>query len=108
LIEIIEHANGVTFSIRVHPRASRDEIGGEWLGALKVRLTAPPVDSRANDALCRLLAAQLNVPPAAVRILSGERSRTKRIDVRGIIATQVQALGAVKSKRQTSGKVAIQ
>ena len=76
-IEITERAGSVTFRVRVQPRASTDAIGGEWQGALKVRLTAPPVDSRANDALCRYLAAQLNVPAGAVRILSGERGRTK-------------------------------
>ena len=52
----------IVFAVRVTPRASRDAIEGEYQGALKVRLTAPPVDDRANDALRRLLAARLNVP----------------------------------------------
>ncbi len=93
-IKVSQTGSCVSFRVRVQPRASRDSMGGEWLGALKVRLTASPVDSRANEALCRLLAAQLNVPPSAVRILSGERSRTKRVEVRGIKAAQVQALSA--------------
>jgi len=81
------------FHVRVQPRASRDSVGGEWEGALKVRLTAPPVDSRANEALCRLLAKCLNVSAGAVRLLSGERSRTKRVEVDGVTAEQVRALG---------------
>ena len=76
----------------MQPRASRDEFAGLWQEALKVRLTAPPVDDRANQALRRLLAGRLNVPLAAVRIASGERSRTKRVEVRGVTAAQIQAL----------------
>ena len=82
----------MTFAVRVQPRASRDEIVGEWNGALKIRLTAPPVDDRANEALCRLLAARLNVPVAAVRIISGARSRNKRVEVQGVSAEQVRKL----------------
>jgi uncharacterized protein (TIGR00251 family) len=87
---------GVSFRVRVQPRASRDAVGGEWEGALKVRLTAPPVDSRANEALCRLLAECLNVPAGAVRLLSGERSRTKRVKVDGVGAEEIRALAATK------------
>ena len=61
-MEIQERDGEVIFAVRVTPRASRDAIEGEYQGALKVRLTAPPVDDRANDALRRLLAARLNVP----------------------------------------------
>ena len=82
----------VSFVVRVQPRASRDEIVGEYQGALKIRLTAPPVDDRANEALRKLLASRLNVPLAAVRIASGERSRTKRIEVRGVTAAMIRAL----------------
>jgi hypothetical protein len=77
-------------------------VGGEWPAApgqpaaLKVRLTAPPVDDRANAALCRLLADALGVPASRVRIVSGERSRLKRVEVRGVTAAQVQALAAAK------------
>jgi uncharacterized protein len=94
-IEVKERAGTVSFRVRVQPSASRDAVGGEWEGALKVRLTAPPVDSRANEALCRLLARHLNVPTGAVRLLSGERSRTKRVEVDGVTAAQVLALGTV-------------
>ena len=84
--------------MRVQPRASRDAIVGEWQGALKIALTAPPVDDRANQALRLLLAERLKVPPAAVRILSGARSRTKRIEVRAVSAEQVLALVGSSSR----------
>jgi uncharacterized protein (TIGR00251 family) len=78
----------------VVPRASRNAIEGEHGGALKIRLTAPPVDDRANDALRRLLAERLNVPVAAVRIVMGETRRTKRVSVAGITRAQaIEALG---------------
>jgi uncharacterized protein (TIGR00251 family) len=82
----------VTFAVRVQPRANRNAIVGEWQGALKVQLTAPPVDNRGNEALRRLLADSLKIPVAAVRILSGERGRTKRVEVQGISSAQVLAL----------------
>jgi uncharacterized protein len=61
VIEISERDGSLVFAVRVTPRASRDAIEGEYQGALKVRLTAPPAEDRANDALRRLLAARLNV-----------------------------------------------
>ncbi len=97
-MDVEEKGGGAVFAVRVQPRASRDEIGGEWpsagggQAALKVRLAAPPVDDRANDALRRLLADALGVALSAVRIVSGERSRNKRVEVRGVTAAQVRAL----------------
>jgi uncharacterized protein (TIGR00251 family) len=92
LLELAEKDGAVVFSLRVQPRAGRDAIDGEWNGALKLRVTAPPVDDRANEACRRLLAEHLNIPASAVRILSGERSRTKRVEVRGVSAEQVRRL----------------
>ncbi len=80
MIEVRESAGGLSFLVRVQPRASRNEIDGEWQGALRIRLHVPPVEGRANEALRRLLAAHLNVPLAAVRITSGQRSRLKRVE----------------------------
>jgi uncharacterized protein len=91
-VHIVEKDGVVTFAVRVQPRASRDEIAGEWQDGLKIRLTAPPVDDRANQALRRLLAANLKVPLAAVRIAAGEHSRSKRVEVRGVTAEAVRAL----------------
>jgi uncharacterized protein (TIGR00251 family) len=89
---LTERNAAIVFTVRVQPRASRDSIEGALGEALKVRLTAPPVDARANEALRRLLAARLNLPLSAVRILSGERSRSKRVAVRGATLESVRAL----------------
>jgi uncharacterized protein len=91
-IETTAESGAVIFSVRVQPGARKDEIAGEWDGALKLRLRAPAVEDRANEALIEYLAQTLNTPRAAVRILSGERSRTKRIEVRGVTTGQVQQL----------------
>ena len=61
-------------------------------GALKIRLQAPAVEDRANEALCEFLAEILKRPNSAVRILAGDRSRTKRVEVFGVTAAQVEAL----------------
>ena len=91
-MQILQKNGAIGFTVRVQPRARCDEIAGEWQDALKVRLTAPPVDDRANQALRRLLAARLNVPLAAVRIAAGRRSRVKRIEVCGGTAEAVRDL----------------
>jgi uncharacterized protein (TIGR00251 family) len=91
-VDVVEKSGLVSLAVRVQPRARRDEIVGEWQGGLKIRLTAPPVDDRANEALRRLLAVRLNVPLSAVRIAAGERSRTKRVEVRGVSVVAVCAL----------------
>jgi len=81
------------FRVRVQPRANRNEIAGEVDGALKVRLLAPALEDRANEALIEFLAELLKTPKAAVRILSGHRSRNKRVAIRGV--TEQQVLGLV-------------
>ena len=91
-MNIVERNNSVSFMVRVQPRASRDEIVGEHQEGLKIRLTAPPVDDRANEALRKLLALRLKVPLSAVRIMSGERSRTKRVEIQGVTAEAVRGL----------------
>ena len=82
----------VVFEVRVQPRASKNEVSGAMEGALKIRLQAPAVEDRANQALCEFLAELLKRPKAAVRILSGERSRSKRVEVLGVTAAEVEAL----------------
>ena len=91
-MQITEKNRKLSFLVRVQPRATRDEIAGEYQGGLKIRLTAPPVDDRANETLCKLLASRLKVPLAAVRIASGLRSRTKRIEIHGATAAMIQGL----------------
>jgi uncharacterized protein (TIGR00251 family) len=89
----LQERNGVVVvAVRVQPQASRDEVVGEMDGALRVRLQAPAVENRANEALCEYLADLLKTPKSAVRILSGDRSRMKRLEIRGITKQQLLAL----------------
>jgi uncharacterized protein len=92
MLNIEERDGGVVVAVRVQPRASKDEIVGEMAGSLKVRLQASAVENRANEALVEYLARLLKTPKAAVRILSGERSRTKRVEIRGITKRQILGL----------------
>src|SRR6202171_3760093 len=92
MLDAQEREGAVTFPVRVQPRASKDEIAGEMGGALKVRLRAPALEDRANEALVEFLAQLLNIPRSAVRILGGERSRTKRVEIRGVSGQQILAL----------------
>jgi uncharacterized protein (TIGR00251 family) len=80
---------GVRLHLRVLPRASREELAGVSGDAIRVRLTAPPVDGAANEALVRFLAARLGVARSAVSLVSGHTGRTKVVDVEGISADEV-------------------
>jgi uncharacterized protein (TIGR00251 family) len=82
----------ITFSVRVQPRASRDEVAGIMEGALKIRLCAPALENRANEALIELLAGVLKTSKSAVRIRSGEQSRIKRVEIFGVTRQQIESL----------------
>jgi uncharacterized protein (TIGR00251 family) len=94
VLEITENlaAGTVIFAVRVQPRASKDEITGEIAGVLKIRLQAPALEGRANEALIEFLAQFLKTAKSAVRILSGERSRIKRLEIRGVTKQQIERL----------------
>jgi len=83
---------GVRFAIRVQPRASKNEVAGIYGTALKIRLQAPPVDGAANDALVSFLADLLGVSRRSVRIISGDSSRNKTVEVDGVTAQLIQQL----------------
>jgi uncharacterized protein (TIGR00251 family) len=70
--------------VRVQPRARRDEVSGERAGAVLVRVTAPPVGGKANEALRRLVAKRVGVPPSRVSIVRGMGSRDKVVAVEGV------------------------
>lgn len=70
--------------VRLQPRASRNEIAGERDGALVVRVTAPPAEGKANEALCRLISKRAGVGQTRVRIIRGGRSRNKLVRVEGL------------------------
>ena len=90
MIPIRASAGGVTFAVRVHPRAKKNAISGEIGEALKVSLTAPPVEGRANEACIRFLAELLQVPRSSVTIAAGDTSRNKVIRIAGLTAAQVE------------------
>ena len=72
--------------VRVTARASRDELAGLRDGVLHVRVSAPPVDGKANQAVCRLIAKAIGVGRTSVRVVKGERSRDKVVEVDGVEA----------------------
>lgn len=76
--------DGVLIDVRVVPRASKSGIAGTRDGALLVRLNAPPVEGAANAQLIEVVAKALGIPKRAVTIVSGERSRQKRVAISGI------------------------
>ena len=81
MIRVTETAQGITFNVRVVPRASRSEIAGEFDGALRVRLSAPPVEGAANRQLIELLAKELKVPQNSVDIVAGSASKSKIVRI---------------------------
>jgi uncharacterized protein (TIGR00251 family) len=92
MLELTCTGESVSFRVKVAPRASRSAIQGLHAGALKVSLTAPPVEGAANQALCELLAKQLGVAKRAVEIVQGQSARLKTVRVTGVSAEAVLAL----------------
>jgi uncharacterized protein len=90
MIPLQESTGGVAFAVKVHPRAKKNAITGELGDALKVSLTAPPIEGRANEACVEFFAKLLKVPRSSVTIASGQTSRNKVIRVAGLTAQQVQ------------------
>ncbi len=78
--------------VRVVPRAKKTEFAGTRDGALVIRVAAPPVEGAANDAIVDLLADRLQIPRRHIRIVSGERSRRKRIEIAGATPEQIAGL----------------
>ena len=84
MIRYSEDHRGLTFAVRVVPRASRTEIAGEYEGALRVKIAAPPVDGAANRELIKLLAKIFKRPLSAIEIISGAASKNKLVRVQGV------------------------
>jgi uncharacterized protein len=91
-IDLQEKGGAVTFRVRVQPRASRDGVAGEHNGAIKLRVSAPPVDGKANEACRRLIAGLVGVSPSAVEIISGESSKDKLVRVHNVSAERIRRL----------------
>jgi uncharacterized protein len=90
MIPLHESGGGVTFALKVHPRAKKNAITGELGDALKVSLTTPPIEGRANEACVEFFAKLLKVPRSSVTIASGQTSRNKVIRIAGVTPQQVR------------------
>jgi uncharacterized protein len=90
MIPVEDTTSGATFAVKVHPRARKNAITGEVGDTLKVAVTAPPVDGKANVACIDFFAKLLKVPRSSVTIASGQSSRNKVIRVAGLSAEEVR------------------
>jgi uncharacterized protein (TIGR00251 family) len=83
-LQVHETHRGLEVRLHVQPRARRCEIAGVFDGALKVKVTAPPVDDAANRAIIELFSSLLDIPKSSLRILAGSKSRDKILEIRGV------------------------
>ncbi len=90
-VKITPGAAGVCLEVQVQPRSSRNQVVGEQDGRLKIKLTAPPVEGEANQALVNFLAQLLQIPKKNVKLLKGESSRHKLIEIIGVTETELIA-----------------
>ena len=90
MVELRERNGSVTLRVRVQPRAARTEVTGEQAGAIKLKITAPPVDGKANEECMRFLAKLLGVSAGSVEIIAGDSSRDKIIRIHNISADRVR------------------
>jgi len=92
MLWIQETRDGVIFKITVQPRGSRNEIAGLQGDAMKIRLTAPPVEGAANKMCVEFLAKSLNVRKSVVEIIRGRTSRSKKVLVRSATRKEIESL----------------
>ncbi len=90
MIPIQESVKGITFAVKVHPRAHRNAITGTVGDAVKLALTAPPVEGKANQAVIEFLADLFAIPRSSVTIASGETSRNKVVRISGLNRVTVE------------------
>ncbi|HET7893010.1 MAG TPA: DUF167 domain-containing protein [Candidatus Sulfotelmatobacter sp.] len=90
MLAINQSGQAVTFSVKIHPRAKKNAVTGELGDALKVSLTAPPIEGRANDACIDFFAKLLKLPRSSITIASGHSSRNKVIRVIGLSAEELR------------------
>ena len=91
MISIQEIAGSISLQVKVHPRTRKNGITGTLGEALKLSLTAPPVEGRANEACIEFFARLLKVPRSSITIASGQSSRLKVIRIAGITAAEFRA-----------------
>jgi uncharacterized protein len=90
MLAIQDTATGATFVVKVHPRAKKNAITGAVGDTLKVALTAPPIEGRANEACIEFFAKLLNVPRSSITIAAGQSSRRKVIRVAGLSVEELR------------------
>ncbi|HEY7327680.1 MAG TPA: DUF167 domain-containing protein [Gemmataceae bacterium] len=90
MIAVTEHAEGCVLAVRAQPGARRAGVQGEQAGALKVAVTAPPENGRANQALLELLRKALSVKRSQVELIGGQLSRDKRFLIRGLTRSELE------------------
>ena len=101
MIPIHDTSTGATFAVKVHPRARKTAITGTLGDALKLSLTAPPAEGRANDAVIEFFAEVLRLPPSSITIAAGHGSRNKVVRVTGMTASTLgQRLAELLAKSQ--------
>ena len=91
MIAVTEHAEGCVLAVRAQPGARRAGVQGEQAGALKIAVTAPPEDGRANRALLEELRKYLGLKRSQVELVGGATSRDKRFLIRGLTRAELQA-----------------
>jgi len=91
MITITDHAEGCVLSVRAQPGARRNGVQGEQSGALKIAVTAPPEDGRANAALVEEMREALGVKRSQIELLSGQTSRAKKFLIRGVAKAELEA-----------------
>ena len=96
-VQVHPEKGTITLLVRVQPRANKNEVVSVLDGALRIRLQAPAVEDRANQALRVFLAELLKRPKSAVRILAGQRSRLKRVEIVGVTTNEVEALALLEA-----------
>jgi len=92
VLRLSDSPDGCVLPIRVHPGAKRNAITGTHDGALKLSLTTPPTDGRANEALIIFLAEHLRLPRARIALISGQTSRSKAVRITGLNAEEVRTM----------------
>jgi uncharacterized protein len=96
VIQYSEKDRALTFAVRIVPRASRSELAGEYNGALRIRIAAPPVEGAANRELIRLLAKMFKLPQNSIDIISGAGSKNKIVHIAGAASAQLEQLIRLK------------
>ncbi len=93
MISVSETEHGVVFNVRLIPRASKSELVGVQGDALKIRITAPPVEGAANKECIKFLSDVLGIKKSQIKIIAGHRSKNKKVSISGISRKEIEDIG---------------